>query len=108
MEGCEMIARRIEAVRLISLRITAQRREVERSVIEQVLQLTGQLRTVLATLRRGHPPQIEIVERFRVLPRVTRFQKVEDGILRCVPAQRILGFRNRRLRAQKTARQDGS
>ena len=99
----EPLEGRRKAVRLISLRIAAERRDVERGVVEQVFQLAREFRTIFGSLLRRHASQIEIVKRFRIIARVASFQKLEDGFLRRAPAQRILCFRNRRLRRRTPA-----
>ena len=99
VERSEPVECRREAVRLISLRIAAERGDIERRIVEQVFQLARQFRTIFGSIRRRHAPQIEIMKRFRIVARVASFQKLEDRLLRCAPAQRILCFRNGRLRA---------
>jgi len=77
-ERRQPVQARREAVKLISLRIAAERRDVERSVVEQVFQLLRELWTTLGSLRGRHSSQIEIEKRLRIVARVAGFQKMEN------------------------------
>ena len=60
--------------------------------IQNLLQLLRQLRAVLEPLIFRKLPQIEISSSARVVPRATGFEESENGTLRRVPIQWILGF----------------
>ena len=78
MEGVKPLERCRKVVRLISLRIPAERRDVERGVVEQVFQLAREFRTFFGSFLRRHASQIEIVQRFGIITRVASFQKMKD------------------------------
>ena len=73
MEGGKALPLRREAVRQISLGVTAQRRDIEWRVVQQIFQLLGKLRTLRCAVRWGHLTQIEIVGCLYIRVRVASF-----------------------------------
>ena len=99
-ERVQTFASRGKAVGSIPFRIAAEHGDIERSVVEQVFELGRELRTLLGPLGDRHAAQVQVVSRLGIVTRVTGLQKLEDGLLRRGPPQRIFCFRNRRLGAQ--------
>ncbi len=95
----QMLASRGKAVRVIPFRIAAEHGDIERGVVEQVFELGRKFRTSLGPLGGWHGAQVQVVSRLGVIARVAGFQKLEDGLLRRGPPQRISCFRSRRLGA---------
>jgi hypothetical protein len=90
---------------LIPFRIAAQRRDIERRVVEEVFQLARQFRTIFRPICRSHASQVKIVERLRIIARMASFQKLVNGFLWSIPAQRVFRF-GRRLRLQRGHKDD--
>ncbi len=105
VEGGKVFEVRPEVIRRIAGRTAAQHGDVERRVIEQILQLAGEVRTVLGAISRGHAAQIEIVGRSGVVTGVAGLEKAEDRTLGSVAAERVSSFGGRSLRVQSAGEQ---